>query len=186
MPTDPTFLGLTATNWILVAATLIGPIVAVVITIVAEHYRAREQRRTNIVYTILNTRLRPNDVQFQMAIMAVGVEYRKDETVMLAHSEFMKHVELPVSEGNEQSHDKQTGQKLVALLKILFKRIGTDISEAEIDKMSYSTKGVGMQDDLLHGALAAMIRIAKTLENQEQMMIQGNLGQGPADPETKQ
>lgn len=171
LPTDPTFLGLTATNWILVTATLIGPIIAVIITIVSEHFRSQAQRRTNIVYTILNTRLRPNDVQFQMAIMAVGVEYRKDEKVMFAHSEYMNHVGLPVAPGHEEAHNKVTGQKLVALLKLLFKRVGTEISEAEIDKMSYATIGVGMQDDLLHGALAAMIRIAKTLENQEKLMI---------------
>lgn len=183
MSTDPTYLGLTATNWILVAATLIGPIVAVVITIVSEHYRARESRRSNIVYTILNTRLRPNDIQFQMAIMAVGVEYRKDKAVMNAHSEFMKHVSLTVAPGTEQTHDEQTGHKLVALLKILFERIGTKISEAEIDRMSYSTKGVGMQDELLHGALAAMIRIAKTLENQEQLMIRGSLDETSAGRE---
>lgn len=184
MPTDPTYLGLTATNWILVAATLIGPIAAVVITMMAERRRAKHQHRSNIVQTILNTRMRANDVQYQMAIMAVAVEYRDDAEVMAAHRAYMNHVAIEPGEGHEQAHNTQTGQKLVALLKLLFDRIGTKFSEADIDKMSYHTKGVGMQDDLLHAALFGMVRVANALERQEQILA---VSVGKDDePETKQ
>lgn len=185
MPTDPTYLGLTATNWILVSATLIGPIAAVVITIVAEWMRARRQHRGNIVQTLLNTRMRANDIQYQMAIMAVAVEYRNDHDVMAAHRAYMNHVEITPAPGAEEGHDKVTGQKLVALLKLLFKSIGTEFSEADIDKMSYHTKGVGMQDRLLHEALFGMVRVANALERQEQI-IAGSVGQDEADPGQKQ
>lgn len=170
MPTDPTYFGLTATNWILVAATLIGPIAAVVITIWAERRRSRHQHRSNIVQTILNTRMRANDIQYQMAIMAVAVEYRNDEPVMRAHRDYMNHVDITPSAGTEEPHHKITGQKLVALLKLLFKRIGTEFSEADIDKMSYHTKGVGEQDRLLHEALLGMVRVANALERQERLL----------------
>lgn len=184
MPTDATFLGLTVTNWILVAATLIGPIAAVVLTIWAERRRARHQHRSNIVQTLLNTRMRVNDIQYQMAIMAVAVEYRDDPPIMAAHKAYMNHVEIEPAPGAEEAHDKITGQKLVALLKLLFNRIGTDFSEADIDKMSYHTKGVGMQDRLLHEALFGMVRVANALERQEQVLA-GAVGQSEAEPETK-
>lgn len=170
MPTDPTYLGLTTTNWILVFATLLGPIIAVLITIWAEKRRATKQIRSNIVQTLLNTRMRANDIQYQMAIMAVAVEYRDDKSVMAAHKAYMNHVEIEPAPGSEEAHDKVTGQKLVALLKLLFDRIGTQFSEADIDKMSYHTKGVGLQDRLLHEALYGMVRVANALERQEQII----------------
>lgn len=183
MPSDTTFLGLTATNWILVCATLLGPIVAVLITMWAERRRAKHQHRSNIVQTILNTRMRVNDVQYQMAIMAVAVEFRDDKEVMAAHREYMNHVAIEPPQGGEQAHGTQTGQKLVALLKLLFDRIGTQFSEADIDKMSYHTKGVGMQDELLHAALYGMVRIANALERQEQMLAEQVVSQADANGE---
>lgn len=183
MPTDATFLGLTVTNWILVAATMFGPIAAVAITIWAERRRARHQHRSNIVQTLLNTRMRVNDIQYQMAIMAVAVEYRDDSAVMTAHRAYMNHVDVEPAKGGEEAHDKITGQKLVALLKLLFNRIGTDFSEADIDKMSYHTKGVGMQDRLFHEALFGMVRVANALERQEAMLA-GNLTQSEPDAGT--
>ncbi len=153
---------------------------AVLITVWAERRRSRHQHRSNIVQTLLNTRMRANDIQYQMAIMAVAVEYRDDPAVMAAHRVYMNHVEVEPAKGGEEAHDKLTGQKLVALLKLLFNRIGTDFSEADIDKMSYHTKGVGMQDRLLHEALFGMVRVADALERQEAV-----LAQSVAQPETK-
>jgi len=115
--------------------------------------------------------MRANDVQYQMAIMAVAVEYRDDNEVMVAHRAYMNHVAIEPPAGGEKAHNIQTGQKLVALLKMLFERIGTSFSEADIDKMSYHTKGVGMQDDLLHAALYGMVRIANALERQDQTLV---------------
>lgn len=162
--TDPTYLGLTATNWILVGATLLGPISAVIITIVAEQWRQKRAARLNILQTILNTRQRPHDVQFQWAVMAVAIEFRKDKTVMAAHLAYMRHVGLPVPNGGELAHDRITSQLLSSLLKVLFTRTGSKMSEADIESLSYYTVGVGKRERLLEEALQGMVRIADTLE----------------------
>lgn len=92
MPNDPNFLGLTVTNWILVAATMFGPIVAVWITM-----RAGSRRNTSSCYS---------------------------------------------------------------------KRTGSDLSEADIDSLSYYTVGLGQRERLLEDALKGIVRVAETLEAQ--------------------
>lgn len=170
MPTDPTYFGLTATNWILVAATLVGPIIAVIITIVAERLRSTRQSRLNIIQTILNHRQTPANDQYQWAIMAVAIEYRKDKEVMAAHLAYMRHVGLPITPETAVAHDKQTSEKLSTLMKLLFDRVGSKMSEADIDSLSYYTVGAGKRDELVANALTGIVRVADTLENQMKLL----------------
>lgn len=166
MPTDPTYLGLTVTNWILVGATILGPIVAVVITIVTERLRNTRNTRLNILQTILNTRQRPHDAAYQMAIMAVAIEFRKDREVMAAHLDLMRHVNLPAVPGGEQAQHQLMNQKLVSLMKLLFNRTGSKISEADIESLTYVTIGFANREKLLEDALHGIVRVADTLEKQ--------------------
>jgi hypothetical protein len=170
MPNDPTYLGLTATNWILVTATLTGPIIAVIITIVTERLRSRRQSRLNIIQTILNHRQTPANDQYQWAIMAVAIEYRNDKEVMAAHLAYMRHVGLQVTPEMAAVHDRQTGEKLSTLMKLLFARVGSKISEADIDSLSYYTVGAGKRDEIIVNALIAIVRVANTLEEQLKLL----------------
>ena len=160
MPADP----ITTTTWILAWTAFTGPIIAVAITIISDRLRTKKQARLNIIQTILNTRQRPYDIQYQWAIMAVAIEFREDKTIMAAHLDYMRHVHLPFSPENAAAHDKTTGDKLSSLLKLLFSKVGSKMSEADIESLSYYTVGVGNRERLLEDALTGIVRMADYLD----------------------
>ena len=78
-------MSITISDWAIIVATFLGPLSAVLISIEMERRRASRTTRQGLVYTFLNTMNHPGDANFQIAVRAVAVEFRKDSKVMSAH-----------------------------------------------------------------------------------------------------
>ena len=93
-------MNITISDWAIIVATVVGPLAAVLISLWIEHRRAQRATRQGLVHTFLNTMNHPGDANYQMAVRAVAVEFRKDREVMRAHREFLDAANLgPESPG---------------------------------------------------------------------------------------
>lgn len=153
---------ITISDWAIVLATLVGPIAAVLISLKLESLRAKRTRRQGLLTTLLNTMNHPGDPGYQMAVKAVAVEFRNDAEVMKAHREFMNSANL----GPDSAVAAQTHQKMVALLTVMFARLGTKVSEDDVRGMSYTSVGFVQREALVEGSLKAIGRIADNAEAQ--------------------
>lgn len=157
-------MNITISDWAIVAATLLGPLAAVLISLWIEHRRAKRSIRQGLVHTFLNAMNHPGDANYQMAIRAVAVEFRKDAQVMSAHRDFLDAANLP------NGPPGFTAQKLVKLVALLFDRIGSKVSEDDVRGMGFVSVGFVEREQLLQDTLKAIVRVADTLEAQLELM----------------
>lgn len=167
-------MNITISDWAIVVATVVGPLAAVLISLWIEQRRAKRATRQGLVHTFLNAMNHPGDANYQMAVRAVAVEFRKDTQVMAAHRDFLDAANLPNGPAG------LTAQKLVKLVALLFDRIGSKVSEDDVRGMGFVSVGFAEREQLLQDTLRAIVRVADTLEAQLALM-QPNEGGGSTD-----
>jgi hypothetical protein len=171
----------TAAEWITIAAIIIGPMVAVAITLWIE--RRRKQRETKLITLrmLLTTRDFPSDPSFQVAIKLVPVEFDDCSAVLSAHRAFLEAANVN-ADGKSQDEQKaiaeRTTEALVRLLFEMSRAVGLKIKEDDIQKGSFGTRGFLYRDALLQDSQRAMRDIATILAIQTKL-----LAQQPVTPE---
>lgn len=165
---------ITISDWAIVLATVVSPIAAVLISLGLERQRNQRALRQNILQTLLNTQYNPRDPGYQMAIMAIAVEFRKDREVMKAHREFSN----AANAGVDEAFSVFTRQKLVTLVTLLFARVGSKVSEDDVKGMAFVSVGFAQREQLLTDTLGAIIRVADALEAQLELLRPPPHGEG--------
>ena len=157
---------MTITDWLTITAILLGPIVAVVITLWIEERRKRHDAKLVTLRILLSTRDLPSDPGYQFAIKLVPVEFNDCASVLVAHREFLEAANVSI-DGKSESETKiiadTTSVKLVRLLFEMSKSAGLNIRETDIQTGNFGTRGFFYRDALLQDSQKAMRDIANNL-----------------------
>jgi hypothetical protein len=159
-------LTITISDWAIIVATALGPLAAVMISLWVERRRNRHSVRRTILQTLLNTQFSPDDPGYQMAIMGVAVEFRKDHEVMRAHRDFSN----AANAGNDEAASIATRQKFISLVTLLFDRIGSKVSEDDVKGIAFVSVGYIQRSQLHLDTLKAVVRMADTLDAQLELL----------------
>ncbi|WP_146190686.1 DUF6680 family protein [Marinicauda salina] len=140
-------------------AAVIGPTVAVVISLIWEGQRRDRERRENVLQTLLATRGRHADPGFSWAIRTIPVYFNRNAQVMNAHKEFLNAARFKPSEEVKDQAEDETARRQGILISEILKDLGyKGLTSEQIE--DYTSEGLYLQDIRMANALDALPHIA--------------------------
>lgn len=162
---------MTTNEIITLMAIVVGPILAVAITLWIEERRKRREAKTTVLRMLLATRHLPSDPGYQVAIQLVPVEYNSCPGVIKAHEEFLAAANLPTDGKNDEQIARTTRTKLIRMIFEMSRAVGLNIRETDIDTGSFGSRGFFERDAILQDSQRAMREIAEVLKVQTRIMM---------------
>ena len=166
MNNETLYWGLRFSELVTLVGIIVGPIVAVAMTLLVETRRRQRDSKIQIMRMILNTRHLPADPSYNAAINLIPVEFNNDKKVMSTWKDYISHVRVKPSDENKNGHDIFTIAKQTTMIFQLMKNLGFHLSETEIQTSAYASEGSIIRDNLYLDSLRANVRIADALERQ--------------------
>ena len=164
---------MTTTEWITVAAIVIGPIIAVAITLWIEGRRKSHDAKLTTLRALLASRDFPSDPAYQVAIKLVPLEFNDCSSVLSAHREFLEAANVDtdgLSDAKVKAITENTNIKLTRLLFEMAKACGLKIRETDIQTGAFGSRGFYYRDALLQDSQKAMRDVANILWMQTRML----------------
>jgi len=163
----------TTTDLITVAAIIIGPIIAVGITLWIEGRRKAHDAKLTTLRALLASRDFPSDPSYQVAIKLVPVEFNDCPAVQTAHREFLEAANVNtegLSDERMKTVSDNTNIRLTRLLFEMAKATGLNIRETDIQTGGFGSRGFYYRDALLQDSQRAMREVADILWMQTRML----------------
>ena len=170
MTPDQLYLGLKLYEWLTLAGVLVGPIVAVLLTLWIEGRRRDHDQRVQVLKALLTTRHLPGDPAYSVAINMIPVEFNKSTSVMAAWHSYMEAVRFRPSTENADEHFRMTIAKQTKLIFQVMRELGFKLAETDIQTTAYAADGFIQRDNVFMDAWKAWPRIAAALEANNQML----------------
>ena len=156
-------------------AIVVGPIVAVAITLWIEDRRKGRDSKIIVLRMLLSTRHLPSDPGYSVAIQLVPVEFNGCPRVLQAHREFLDAANVQLDGKNDEQIGRNTRTKLVRMIYEMAGAVGLKLRETDIDTGSFGTKGFYERDGLLLDSQKAMRDVATILHLQSRLMANAQL-----------
>lgn len=153
-------------DWLTLAAIVIGPLIAVLLTIALETRRRRRDSQLVVVRALMATRHLPGDPNYSTAINLVPVEFHDEPRVIEAFKEYSRLIrrEEPQTANGLITFNSENLAAQTKLLSAILQAIGMKVSEADLQIEAYAAGGMVARDKLYLDSLAAQGRIATALE----------------------
>ena len=163
---DALYWGLKFNEWITLVGILIGPIVAVLITLWVDGRRRTREQQTQVMRMLLNSRHLPSDPTYTVAINSIPVEFNSSKRVMAAWHTYIDSVRYKASEENAAALYEDVRAKQTKLIYEMMRSLGYSLAETDIQNSAYAAGGFVDRDKVFMDAWRAWPRIADALENQ--------------------
>lgn len=167
--TDVLYFGLKLYEVLTLIGITLGPIIAVIITLVTERRRRIREGQIQVMRMLLNTRHLPGDPTWSVAINLVPVEFNKSQKIMAAWKDYIDTVRYTPTTDNQDSHNKLMMAKQTTLIYRIMKYLGFELSETDIQTSAYAAGGFIQRDNLYLDSLMAMREIAETMKQQNKL-----------------
>ena len=136
-----------------IAAIIIGPILAVIITRFQDHREKRQQRKLDIFRTLMQTRKTRLDREHVGALNLVELEFYGQEKIKSAYRQYMefRHAPMPPQENDDdQERHGQKGENLLFdLLHEIGAELGYQFDKNDLKRFSYTPQGWGDDEFLM-------------------------------------
>ena len=166
-PNEELYFGLKLYEFVTLIAVLLGPVIAVTITLVFESRRRTRESRIQVMRMLLNTRHLASDPSYTIAINLVPVEFNRKKEVMKSWREYIETVRFKQTPQNQEEHYKLMVAKQTTLIYEIMKSLGFKLSETDIQTNAYASEGFINRDNLYLNSLRAMCDIAEHLKQQK-------------------
>lgn len=165
-------------DWITVAAIVIAPIPAIVISIAFDVLRKRREQKLFVLRILMSARLTPSDPSYSAAMNLVPVEFSGHRPVLVAFREFL--VEANKSGLPNAPENPHLPVKLAALIHAMMQASGIKgIRESDVLTQGYQSLGAARRDELYIDSLKALREIADNAKLQSSlfgMLVQNQSG----------
>lgn len=173
---------MTTNDWLTLLAIVVGPLVAVGITLWVEGTRRRRDSRVIVLRQLMATRHLPSDPMYSTAVNLIPVEFNDEPEVMSAYKAYQEAIRVRVSD--DENENAQAIQVLVSkqtkMIYAIMRSLGLRASEADLPVEAYAARAMTERDALYLASLQGTVRIADALEEQTRMlsMPEGSRGRG--------
>ena len=159
-------------DWLTVVALILGPVIAVGITLWIEGQRRKRESRLVVLRQLIATRHLPGDPLYSTAVNLIPVEFNDDPRVMAAYKAYQEAVsQVP---GDDLEAIAQCNQNVVVkqtkMVFAVMQSMKLRASEADLPAEAYAAKGMIARDQLWLKSLEGTVRIADALELQTRML----------------
>jgi len=153
-------------DWLTLLAIVLGPVIAVSITLWIEHRRRSRERGLQIMRMLLSTRHMPANPQYNAAINLIPAEFNAEREIMDAWRNYNALVrEHPRPELADDHQRRVTAAQSTLIYRVMLS-VGLKLSEADIQTQAYISQGFVDRDNLYVKSLAALPELAEALKTQ--------------------
>ena len=175
------YFGLKLFELLTLIGIIIGPVIAVIITLITESKRRKREGQIQVMRMLLNTRHMPADPSYSVAINLVPVEFNDSNEVMTAWEKYIDVVRLKPTPENQVSQEILITNSQTALIYRIMKSLGFNLSETSIQSSAYVSEGFIFRDKLYIDSLVAMRDIAEVIKQQNEFMRKSIVESRPTD-----
>ena len=168
--TEALYWGLKFGELITTIGLILGPVVAVGLTLWIESRRRVREQQLTLLRMLIATHHLPSDPSYQIAINLIPIEFRGRQAVMTAHKEFIESVARQPDGVNDEKIFRDWGVKSVRLVHEVAKALKYDLRETDLQTAPYSSKGWADRDAILLDSQRAMRDIANMLMLQSRLL----------------
>ncbi len=171
-------MAISSETWAIVAATGLGPIIAVGITLWREAVTSRNRRRLHVFRTLMSTRKLAISNEHVGAINLIEVDFYKCAAVESAWQTYKNHL----NDSTRSEDDAWRANRDDLLARLLFemgKVLDFDIPAIDIYRGGYAPKGWAFRENRATGAMEYLYELSQG-KNSVPMNVVGF----PSDPET--
>ncbi|PRH48506.1 DUF6680 family protein [Burkholderia multivorans] len=136
---------LVAVTWAVVLATFVGPIAALVITFIRDHYGKQYDRRLFVFRTLMATRRVAISPEHVAALNLIEVDFYKCTKVEAAWKSYLDHLNTRVPEDADWRETKE--KRLAELLFQMGRVLKFDIPALDLFKGGYAPQGMVHRDN---------------------------------------
>jgi hypothetical protein len=148
-------------------AIVLGPVVAVGITLWIEARRRVRERRLYVLRMLLTTRHMPADPQYNAAINLIPIEFNNQKRVMAAWRMYGERVNHHVAPEHQDANQKLITAAQSGMIFEAMRSAGlSNLSEGDIQTQAYVSQGFVDRDNIYIESLRALPKIADTMEKQ--------------------
>ena len=157
---------MTTNEIITLAAILAGPVLAVVVQLLAEKRKQTRDQQTATMRMLASTRHLPSDPAYSTAINLIPIDFNGVANVQQAHRAYIDAINQVPNDENRALHNERMATQQTKLIFAMAKHLGIDLPETDIQTAAYAAGGFVQRDNLMLDGWAAWPRIAKALERQ--------------------
>jgi hypothetical protein len=140
-----------------------GPVLAVIITLVWERHRRAREQQLLLLQTLLATRGRYADPSFSWAIRTIPLHFSGHKAVKSAHSDYMNAVRFEPNDADREKHEAEMGRRLGILISAML--VALDYKGLTAEQVEeYTARGLAMRELWIEQALRALPHIAFSLD----------------------
>lgn len=100
------YWGLKFSEWVAFAGLVVGPVIAVALTLWVDGKRKRREQRIQVMRMLLATRHLPGDANYSVAINLIPIEFNDSKDVMAAWHSYIETVRYTPTPENQEQHQK--------------------------------------------------------------------------------
>jgi regulator of protease activity HflC (stomatin/prohibitin superfamily) len=157
-------------EWLTLLAIVIGPLVAVGITLWIESRSRKHDQRVVVLRLLIATRHVPADPGFLAAINLIPIEFNDVPAVITAYNEFIVASGVKLDGHSDEQILQNTATKLTRLIFEISRSLGFKLRETDIQTTAYASDGWVKRDLLTMDSQRAMRDIANILWSQTRLM----------------
>jgi hypothetical protein len=180
--TLPILLGFRPYEWLTLLAIVVGPIVAVCISLIIEARRRSRDQRLHVFRIIMTTRHLPGDPGYSSSINLVPVEFHRSRDVINAYNEYIESTRFRVQLGEEDKQNRLLASKQAKLIFEMANDLGFRLRESDLEIQAYAADGFIKRDNIVLDAFLAIREVAEVLKVQTQILMGEQIR--PSDPPT--
>ena len=159
----PIIAGLQPYEWLTLIGIIIGPIVAVGISLWIDGKRKGRDQKLIILRILLTTRHLVGDPNYSAAINLIPIEFSGNNAILTAYREFIEAARFQPAPGNEDRVAQNTSAKQTRLIFEVARSMGFKIAETDLQTTAYAADGWIQRDNISLDSQRAMRDIATLL-----------------------
>jgi hypothetical protein len=175
MQYESLYWGLKVYEWLTLLAIIVGPVLAVVVTVWSAGRSKIIDQRLQVLRMLIATHHLPSDPSYQVAINLIPVEFRGCKAVLSAHREFIESVNRNLDGINDETIRTDWGIKSVRLVHEVAKSLKYDLRETDFQTTHYSSGGWSERERIFLDSQKAMRDIAINLKLQSRLLANATL-----------
>ena len=166
----PVVFGLQPYEWLTLIGIIVGPIIAVVISLWVEARRRDREQKTIILRLLLTTRHLVGDPGYSAAINLIPIEFAGKNSVQTAYREYIEAANSDITDENRQKVAERTAVKQTKLIFAIARAMKFNIAETDIQTTAYAADGWIKRDNTALDSQKAMRDIANILWMQTRLL----------------
>ncbi len=166
----PAIAGLQPYEWLTLVGIVLGPILAVLISLWLEGRRRDRDQKIIILRLLLTTRHLVGDPSYSAAINLIPIEFAGNRSVQTAYREFIEAAHADITDENRQKVAERAAVKQTKLIYAIAKSMKFNIAETDIQTTAYAAEGWIARDNLGLDSQKAMRDIATQLMLQSRII----------------